>query len=399
MATFAELKTQAAALLADPSNKTFSSTDLGYFINSGIAEVSRIAPQRFRENIEFVTDNMDYKIRGGQGNLVANPSFENGDEGLFETAYTTVNIGDGVLGGWEVSKDGTICRFSRSGNARGGTHIGTIKLEAADTTRYYYQHIPVNIDTTYYFSGYHWKGTSGGSANVIQVNTLDSNEDVVTVDVIRHDTTAGSPVFMSGSTTIPDDGTVAFLQISLIAYSAGNATDQFFAWDEISLIESGDGQGVAANSKDQIEVRRVEIWTFQDDNAPAHRIGQINRGQDNSEAGWDYWDGLLHIPYRVITALDPSTHYFRVWGYAPYDKLTYEGQTTDLSFEGEEAVLSYVKVEALSRLVLERDLYTQWQTRQGNTDVSPAALMNALSLAREDWRRKARSLLVLREGG
>jgi hypothetical protein len=68
-----------------------------------------------------------------------------------------------------------------------------------------------------------------------------------------------------------------------------------------------------------------------------------------------------------------------------------------VSHELETAMRSYCRVEALRRLIVERDLFTQWQTRSNNTDVSPAALMNGLAQAEESWRRTERRLTVLRE--
>jgi hypothetical protein len=49
-------------------------------------------------------------------------------------------------------------------------------------------------------------------------------------------------------------------------------------------------------------------------------------------------------------------------------------------------------------LLSSRELFSQWQIRSNNTDVTPAALMNDLSLAQADWRRLSRSMTVLREG-
>jgi hypothetical protein len=68
-----------------------------------------------------------------------------------------------------------------------------------------------------------------------------------------------------------------------------------------------------------------------------------------------------------------------------------------VSGEREQAMRDYCMVLGLKRLVNERDLFTQWQTRSGNTDVSPAALMNALNIAMADWKQRARSITVLRE--
>ena len=161
--------------------KTFSTTDLGYFINAGITEVGRIAPQRFHENVQLVDGEMDYRLRGDVGNLVANPSFESGDEALFSGIYQTVATGDDLLGGWDVGTTSPVrVLFPKNSYAKSGTHVGSIYLPAATATRRLTQNIPVNLDTTYIVSGWHWKGTAGGTSNVLIFNTLDDNEVVVT---------------------------------------------------------------------------------------------------------------------------------------------------------------------------------------------------------------------------
>lgn len=395
MTTFAELKTQAAAMLSDPSMTTFDTTDLGYFINSAIAQVSRAAPQKFIEDIALVAGTLSYPVRGGTGNLVANPSFEEGDETVFDgdTAVTTADTD--LLGGWTPSANMTV-RFTRSTNAKTGQYIGVIALPANTSTKYLYQDIPVNPGSTYYVSGWHWKDVAGGEANVVQFHTLDSSSVVVTQDAVRHNTTAATPDYFSGSIAIPDDDTVAYIRVVLNAYSAGaSSLTPRHAFEDISVTEENTSL-VATNAVDSIEIRRVEVWSSDYD--PAQKVGIISRARGDSESGWDWWDGRLYIPYRWLGRLDTTIHYLKVWGYAPYDKLVTATQVTDLSFELEQAVMEYVRLQALERLNNERDLFTQWQTRTGNTDVSPAGLMSQLAQARDQWRRTKRDILVLREG-
>jgi hypothetical protein len=54
-------------------------------------------------------------------------------------------------------------------------------------------------------------------------------------------------------------------------------------------------------------------------------------------------------------------------------------------------------IEGLRRLISNRTLFAQWQTRSNNTDVTPAALANDLNIALADWARKYRQIFVLRE--
>lgn len=401
MTTLAELKTQAASLLSDPDMQTFSSADLGYFINSGIAELSRLAPQRFVEDIPILAGTTTYPVHGGDGNLVANPSFEQGDETMFDGSYNTIAPGDEELtGGWSPS---TTLRalWSRSTNAKHGLYAGTLRPAAAVASHYLYQDIPVNPGTTYNVSGWHWKSVAGGRSNIVRFHTLDDSSVVVTTDAVRHDTTAGTPQQFSGSIEVPDDGTVAYIRVILLAFTESlNTSSEVFAFDSITVTEYGQGRLVATNSLDQIELVRVELWSQSYD--PARFITTLSpihqSPVSHSEAGWQYWGGELRIPYRIVSNLDEAVDYLKVWGYAPYDKLTSATQTTDLSFELEQALMKWVRMEGLEKLVFSRDLYTQWQTRSGNTDVSPASLMNSLSMARDDWRRVSRQLGVLREG-
>jgi len=151
----------------------------------------------------------------------------------------------------------------------------------------------------------------------------------------------------------------------------------------------------------EIEVVRVEVWdTAQTPNQDLYSIEPADGEYSNlSSVGWKVWDGVLSIPRWVV--LDYAGHeadyLLRVWGYSPYPTLVADGDTVGLSNEREWALRAYCRVEALQRLVAERDLFTQWQTRSGNSDVSPAALMNGLNIAMEDWRRRSRKIAVLRE--
>ena len=71
-------------------------------------------------------------------------------------------------------------------------------------------------------------------------------------------------------------------------------------------------------------------------------------------------------------------------------------QVTDLSNELEWAVLLYCDAVATRRLWNDRSLFTQWQTRSNNTDITPAQLANRLNGLEAQWERKERQLHVLR---
>lgn len=401
MTTFAELRTRAARALSDPAYKTFTAVEIGDYINRGIVEVSRHAPQQFTEDVTLFEGQLTYPLRGGTGNLVANPSFEQGDQTMFDSAYNvlTPSTAPDLTAGWETAYSDIRVLFAKSALAKTGTCVGVIYIPANTASRYIYQNIPVNPDTTYVVSGWHWKGTAGGEGNIIQVHTLDAGLVNILSDVIRHDTTASLPTYMSGSYTTPADGTVKFLQVRLYAYSAGATnSQQSYGFENISVMEASDANLVAANSRELIEVKRVEVFT--NDQTVNRSVEIIPPATAEmtvaSEAGWEYWNSNLSIPYSVFAHLDTATRYLKVWGWAPYDRLVYDSQMTDLTGELEEAVIVYCRLEGLTALGMSRDLFSQWQTRSGNTDVSPASLMNAQSVAAEEWRRKMRSVQVLR---
>lgn len=160
------------------------------------------------------------------------------------------------------------------------------------------------------------------------------------------------------------------------------------------------GSALFGGAEPEIDVMRVEVWDPTTD--PETFIYAINSaGTENSlagDTGWVLWDGVLTLPTRVIRGLQghEDDYVIRVWGYAPYAIPDSDDDVIPLSAANEQAVIKYAKVEGLDMLNTDRDLFTQWQTRSGNSDVSPAGLMNQLSLARQDWRQYSRAISRLR---
>jgi hypothetical protein len=149
-----------------------------------------------------------------------------------------------------------------------------------------------------------------------------------------------------------------------------------------------------------IEPIMVEVW---DTSTTPEKLKWVvpprsSAPSHHSQAGWFMWGGQLYLPNYVEEAVDPAVHLIRVWGYAPYPRPVGDGELLTLSWEQEMAVRAYARVEALTRLNNNRALFTQWQTRAGNSDVSPAGLLNALSLAQSEWSRQSKRLVTLREG-
>lgn len=149
----------------------------------------------------------------------------------------------------------------------------------------------------------------------------------------------------------------------------------------------------------EVEVRRVELWDGS--TTPDTFITRLQPGSgefvNSSDVGWECWNGTLRLTNAMEQVIDPAVHFIKVWGYRPYITLTNDSDDPGLSNEAEQALLWYVRVEALEMLNASRELYSQWQTQTGNTDISPAGLMNELTIARDEWRRRSRKLMVLRE--
>lgn len=407
MTTFAELKTALARDLRDPSGKTFDTDTLGDLLNAGIAEVSRVAPQKFVETISYTADGLTYPLKGGTENSLVNGSFESGDTDTVLDAFTLLDDTDGGAStdGWLVRAGQSFeVKFARGANAKHGRRYGIVRVPAAQANAEFYQDVPVNPDTVYTLTGWAWFGgatalLAGLTGCRLKMDTLDSNFDVVTPNVVYWDTTSSAPVYRNGSYTIPSSG-VSYLRVSVIALGTPTLSIGSVGFDDLRLLEADASTLVARINADTIEPRRVEIWD--EDLDPPRMVDLIQPAageyEYSTDTGWTFWDGNITIPYRYANAMTEGQHVIKVYGYAPYDPLTTDAQVTDLTTELEHAVRTFARLEALQRLILDRDLFTQWQTASNNTDVSAAALMNSYAGLNEQWRRTKRELTVLREG-
>lgn len=152
---------------------------------------------------------------------------------------------------------------------------------------------------------------------------------------------------------------------------------------------------------DEVEVQKVELWDTSGSRPRPFRfiepMSAHPAGLSYTQAGWFVWAGLLSLPDRAVDMIDVTRHIIRVWGYAPWPLLVNDNDVVPFGNDREQAVILYCYVEALRRLVGNRVLFTQWQTRSNNTDVSMASLMSDLNLAQEEWRRRSKAIFVIRE--
>ena len=155
-----------------------------------------------------------------------------------------------------------------------------------------------------------------------------------------------------------------------------------------------------ATANDSIELFRVEIWDTEINEAlrwvpprSAHPGGVTF-----SQGGWEVWGGILRIPNNYMEGIDVDTQSIRVWGYSPWVAPVEDEDVIAINAELEEALVIACQVGLLRRLTNNRALFTSWQTRSNNTDVSMASLMNDLESAKDEWRRLRREIMVAREG-
>lgn len=151
----------------------------------------------------------------------------------------------------------------------------------------------------------------------------------------------------------------------------------------------------------EIELTRVELWDTTE--VPMLLVEHLQPADgeysNSSDAGWKVWDGVLELPRTIPVYLEDveANHVIRVWGYAPHIAMSLDADIVPVVSERYEALLGAARLEGLQRLAGSRELYTQWQTHSGNTDISPAGLLNALNIEMESWRRRSRAIGVLRE--
>ena len=159
------------------------------------------------------------------------------------------------------------------------------------------------------------------------------------------------------------------------------------------------GTAIHPSGSVDIEPMRVEVWDpTTDPDTFVTEVSEAGTEWSYHDSGWSFWNGYLTLPTNIVRGLQghEDDYVIRVWGYAPYAIPDDDADVLPLSQEAEQAVIKFARVEGLELLLSNRDLFTQWQTRSGNSDISPAGLMNQLSMARSDWRQYSRAIQRLR---
>jgi hypothetical protein len=149
----------------------------------------------------------------------------------------------------------------------------------------------------------------------------------------------------------------------------------------------------------EIEVMRVEVWdASQTPDEFICRVNPASREWGGQDSGWYVWNGELYLPTRFARGLVgyEAEYVIRLWGYSPYVHPSDDADVIGVSSDVEQAMIWFIRLEAIDMLLASRDLFTQWQARSGNTDMSPAGLMNQRSIAEQAWARRSRAIQRLR---
>ena len=123
--------------------------------------------------------------------------------------------------------------------------------------------------------------------------------------------------------------------------------------------------------------------------------------------GWQWFGGKVILPsgysYPVEKFTQSGNEYervnVRIWGYKRHEQLTTDGASSDLTTAEKNAVKIYVQAEALSRLMIDRADFQQWQIASGATNMTISELSVLASSARTRWRMEMQRLRKFRQIG
>ena len=158
-------------------------------------------------------------------------------------------------------------------------------------------------------------------------------------------------------------------------------------------------------------VFRVEVL---DQHDKLHTNLPINNGFGSS-TGWEFWNGKVLIPEMftypsvivedgpdiIIDGENLGPDKFeeikvRIFGYARHDFLESDEDVATVSEQEESAVRVYAVAEALSRLMIDRANFQQWQIASGSSDVTISELAVLANSARQRWFQERGRLRKMR---
>ena len=154
---------------------------------------------------------------------------------------------------------------------------------------------------------------------------------------------------------------------------------------------------------DFYSVFRVEIL---DANSVLKETLPANNGEGSS-TGWEFWNGKVLIPenyfYPTETVTVSGSNYerlkVRVFGYTRHLQLLNDSVESTCSDQELVGVRAYAVAEAMTRLMVDRANFQQWQIASGATNVSISELSILSNTARLRWREEQRRLRKMRRLG
>jgi len=166
------------------------------------------------------------------------------------------------------------------------------------------------------------------------------------------------------------------------------------AWGKIKEVDP---------SIDFYNIFRVEIL---DKDSKLFETIDPNNGQGSS-TGWEWWNGKILLPENYFYPTEKVTvsgsEYervkIRVFGYARHLQLLNDSTESTCSDQELVGVRAYAVAEAMTRLMVDRANFQQWQIASGATNVSISELSILSNTARLRWREEQRRLRKMRRLG
>jgi len=122
---------------------------------------------------------------------------------------------------------------------------------------------------------------------------------------------------------------------------------------------------------------------------------------EGSSSGWSFWQGNVRLPEKYTLPVTYNGGGYeqvvvRIYGYADHTMLNSDATETTLTTREQDAVRVFCTAEALSRLMINRATFQQWQVSSGATNVSISELAVLANSARYRWSQERGKLRKMR---
>lgn len=122
---------------------------------------------------------------------------------------------------------------------------------------------------------------------------------------------------------------------------------------------------------------------------------------EGSSSGWSFWQGNIRLPEKYTLPVTYNGGGYeqvtvRIYGYGDHTLLNDDATQTTLTTREQDAVRVFCTAEALSRLMINRATFQQWQVSSGATNVSISELAVLANSARYRWSQERGKLRKMR---